>query len=252
MAKQRLINTKFWSDSWIVNLDPTEKLLFLYLLTNERTNICGIYELPLKFMATETGIEKEMVEKVLKRFTKDKKIYFINGWIVIKNFIKNQNQGSPKVKTGIETELSKISAEILDKIKELDKKSKGIDTLSHLNLNLNPNLNLNSIVIRDFTLKIMALWNDKPTGKNFPQNALNRSALKKLLPNCRQITPDIEKVFSGLKKYTEYTEDDFKKAIMNYCVEILNRNPTNDYSKHRFSFYEFFKQKNGFIKFLNK
>jgi hypothetical protein len=144
MAKQRLVNTKFWSDGWVVNLDPIEKLLFLYLLTNERTNICGVYELPIKYMAVETGIDKDMVEKVLKRFTKDKKIYFIKGWVVIKNFIKNQNQGSPKVKAGIEAELSKIPAEILSKIKELDTLSNGIDTLSHLNLNSNLNLNLNS------------------------------------------------------------------------------------------------------------
>ena len=138
-----MINTKFWSDSWVVNLDPIEKLLFLYLLTNERTNICGIYELPLKFMAIETGIEKEMVEKVLSRFTKDKKIYFIKGWVVMKNFVKHQNQGSPKVKIGIEAEIAKIPMEILNKINDLDDKIKGMDTLSHLNSNLNSNSNLN-------------------------------------------------------------------------------------------------------------
>ena len=65
MAKARYIHTKFWSDDWISRLDPVEKLLFIYLLTNERTNICGVYELPLKFMAVETGIEKDMVEKIL-------------------------------------------------------------------------------------------------------------------------------------------------------------------------------------------
>ena len=34
MAKQRYINTKFWRDSYIEDLDPIEKLLFLYLLSN--------------------------------------------------------------------------------------------------------------------------------------------------------------------------------------------------------------------------
>ena len=97
--------------------------------------------------------------------------------------------------------------------------------------------------------KPLALWNERVAGGGFPQNAPNRPALAKLLPQCRQITPEAERVFAGLKKYTE---EDFKKAILNYCVEILNRNPANDYSRHRFSFYEFFKQKNGFIKFLNK
>jgi hypothetical protein len=67
MAKQRYINTKFWRDSYIEDLDPTEKLLFLYLLTNPDTNICGVYELPLKIIAADTGIDKEMVKKLLNR-----------------------------------------------------------------------------------------------------------------------------------------------------------------------------------------
>lgn len=102
MAKQRYINTKFWSDDWIANLDPIEKLLFLYLLSNERTNICGIYELPIKYMSVETGIEKEMVEKILKRFEKNGKVYFKDGWVVIRNFQKHQDSGNEKIKIGIE------------------------------------------------------------------------------------------------------------------------------------------------------
>ena len=87
MSKNRYINTKFWSDNYISNLDPIEKLLFLYLLTNEKTNICGLYELPLKIMAVETGIEKEMIVKILKRFQKEKKDFHFEGWLGITNFI---------------------------------------------------------------------------------------------------------------------------------------------------------------------
>ena len=77
MAKQRMINTKIWSDNYFEELDPTEKLLFLYFLTNIYTNICGIYEIPLKIIAVETGIDKEMVKKILQRFESDKKIFYI-------------------------------------------------------------------------------------------------------------------------------------------------------------------------------
>ncbi len=55
LAKQRIVNTKFWDDSYITRLTPTEKLLFLYLITNPLTNISGVYELPLKRVAFDTG-----------------------------------------------------------------------------------------------------------------------------------------------------------------------------------------------------
>jgi len=37
--KKRYISTKFWDDEFIVNLDPIEKLLFMYFLTNPLTNV---------------------------------------------------------------------------------------------------------------------------------------------------------------------------------------------------------------------
>src|SRR3990167_7010957 len=108
MSKSRMINTRFWDDNYTSGLDPIEKLLFLYFLTNTSTSICGIYEIPLKKIANETGIDKEMVEKVLARFTRDGKIFYVNGWVGIRNFIKNQNQKSPMVQKGIETELESV------------------------------------------------------------------------------------------------------------------------------------------------
>ena len=76
MAKNRMINTRFWNDDYASNLDPTEKLVFLYLLTNDRSTLAGIYELPKKIMAVETGIETEMVAKILSRFEDDGKINY--------------------------------------------------------------------------------------------------------------------------------------------------------------------------------
>lgn len=113
MAKRRIINTKMWSDNWISNLDPVEKLLFFYLLTNERTNLCGLYELPLKIMAVETGIEKEMVEKVLSRFADDEKVFYFDGWVLVKNFIRYQEK-NPSIEAGIK----RVLGEIPDNIRE--------------------------------------------------------------------------------------------------------------------------------------
>lgn len=116
MAKQRIINTKFWNDNFIVELDPLERYLFIYLLTNEHTNICGIYELPLRVMAFESGLDKEMLNKMLPRLAE--KINYLDGWVCIRNFMKHQATSSMKVQTGIEVELQKIPLEILDKLIE--------------------------------------------------------------------------------------------------------------------------------------
>jgi hypothetical protein len=115
MAKKRYINTKFWDDNYVVNLDPIEKLMFLYFITNPLTDICGIYEIPLRRMAFDTGIDKYMILKIIERFEEDDKIYYIDGWIYVKNFSKNQIIND-SVQKGIERSLLVVPKEIIDRI----------------------------------------------------------------------------------------------------------------------------------------
>ncbi|MEA3272241.1 MAG: hypothetical protein U9P90_01070 [Patescibacteria group bacterium] len=117
MAKKRYINTKFWSDGFVVKLNPLDRYLFLYLLTNEHTDICGIYELPWRVMARETGLEDEMLQEMFKRLVN--KFYYINGWVYIKNFAKHQGD-SPQIKKGIERSLNDVPAHVIAKIKKID------------------------------------------------------------------------------------------------------------------------------------
>ncbi len=77
-------------------------------------------------MAFETGLDKEMLEKMLPRF--NGKIYYIKGWIYIKNFTKHQKATSEKVQIGIKNVLNEIPEDILAKISEIDiNYNKGID-----------------------------------------------------------------------------------------------------------------------------
>ena len=120
-----MINTRFWSDGWVINLDPLERYLFLYLLTNEHTNICGIYELPIRIIARESGIEDEMIEKMLRKMTD--KIAFIDGWVYIKNFAKHQLYNE-SVKIGIEKARKEIPERILAKIIEIEQSGVSLGT----------------------------------------------------------------------------------------------------------------------------
>lgn len=135
---QRLINDNFWTDSRIEDKDPTEKLIYLHLLTNPLCNIAWIYEIKIKRIAYETWYDRDTVDEVLDRFVEDSKILRCDDWIVIKNFAKNQST-NPNVLKGMQR--------IIDNLPYKIKALKGFEALSHftlLNLTL-PNLtSLNS------------------------------------------------------------------------------------------------------------
>ena len=151
MSKQRYVSTKFWQDNYIIDKDPIEKLLFLYLLTNPLTNILGIYEISIKIIAFDTGIDSEMVLKILERFEKDNKVKYFKGYIALKNFTKHQKD-NPKINKGIEILISETPLELLSWV-NIDRKrfnlpdSLYIDygkTMNYSNSNSNINSNSNS------------------------------------------------------------------------------------------------------------
>lgn len=155
MSKKRFVDTQFWRDNYISNLDPSEKLVFLYLLTNPDTNISGIYQIPLKTIATDTGFDKEMIIKILDRFEEDQKIKYENGWVAIKNFIKNQNEKSQMVIKGIQNEIKKAPEMLRKWVK--NGKTEDIDTLSHININ--PDININLTEAENYPAEVVDLTN---------------------------------------------------------------------------------------------
>lgn len=140
MAKVRMINTRFWSDNFVAALSPTDRYLFLYFLTNEHTNIAGVYELPLNTISAEVGLKPFILKKSLERLYP--KIAYFDGWVCVKNFQKYQSGDNDKIRKGIEAEMSKIPLRIKDKIQESDTLSIPYtypSVYSNPNLNSNPN-----------------------------------------------------------------------------------------------------------------
>ena len=99
MDIRRSINTRIWSDDWFESLTPSEKLLWVYFLTNAQTNMLGIYEISLKRIQFETGLNKETIEKALKGFETVKKAFYNNGFIILPNWLKNQAMNPNMVKS---------------------------------------------------------------------------------------------------------------------------------------------------------
>lgn len=89
----RSVNTKFWDDPWTQELSISERLLFLYLLTNPLTNLIGVYEISKRRILFDTGLTSDQLEKALKRFEKDSKCFYDedSNHIILPNFLKNQS-----------------------------------------------------------------------------------------------------------------------------------------------------------------
>ena len=109
MATQRYISTSFWDDPWVQELDPSEKFVYMYLLTNPLTTISGIYEITVRRIMFDTGYNTETIERVLARFEKAGKAFYYEKYIILPSWPKHQKwEKSPKIKAGIESDLKKL------------------------------------------------------------------------------------------------------------------------------------------------
>lgn len=115
MAKQHYLSERFWVDEYIADLDPTEKLLFAYLLTNHFMTCYGIYDIPLRNIAFDTGIDKDAVIRILERFDRDSKIsYFQGKTIIIHNYYKYQNYNLLDVRNFVIYSLTQLPKDLRD------------------------------------------------------------------------------------------------------------------------------------------
>ena len=113
--KLRSVNTRFWDDPFVEELSPSEKLLFLYLLTNPQTNLIGIYELTIKRITFDTGLTKETVSNGLERFAKASKAFYRGNYIILPNWLKNQRLNS-NMKIAVMREFDVLPKDLKDSI----------------------------------------------------------------------------------------------------------------------------------------
>jgi len=102
MANYRQIHTQIWRDNWFLDLEPDEKLLFIYLFSNDSTNLAGIYEIHQRVIELETGLDKKRIEEILNRFEREGKVHYQDGIVWIVNMKKYHSNAGEKVRRSIE------------------------------------------------------------------------------------------------------------------------------------------------------
>lgn len=98
MAKYRQIHMEMWGDPHFESYSTDQKLIFIYLITNNLTRESGIYHITPKRISNDTGIELKTVANILKggeikniHYDEKQKVVFIS------NFRKFNGGGRPEL-----------------------------------------------------------------------------------------------------------------------------------------------------------
>lgn len=107
-AGYRQIHPEIWGDPWFVELTSDEKLLFIYMFSNERTSLSGLYEISKRQISFDTKLSNSMVSATLEKFHNDKKIISDNNIYFVVNQFKRHFSRSPKVITRVRKDIDSI------------------------------------------------------------------------------------------------------------------------------------------------
>ena len=120
MSTQRYISTSFWDDEWIQSLDPSEKLLYLYYMTNPLTNIAGVYKLAVRRVCFDTGFNSDTVGHIMQKFEAKGKAYRIGEYIALPAWPNHQKwETKTCIKDGIDAVIASLPSEILTRLVEI-------------------------------------------------------------------------------------------------------------------------------------
>jgi hypothetical protein len=108
MAGYRQIHTQIWKDEWFIELEPDEKLLFIYLFSNDLASISGLYKIPIRVICNETGLSREFISQTMAKFQDADKIFYQDGVLWIKKMSKYHVNNSPYTQQKIASDTAMI------------------------------------------------------------------------------------------------------------------------------------------------
>lgn len=108
MAEYRSIHTRIWEDTWFRSQPADGKLLFIYLFSNHRASVCGVYRITVDFMAFETGIRPTACLKLLEQFEQEGKVFFADDLIWVVKMRDLQDTGSDSLRKRMDEDIAKL------------------------------------------------------------------------------------------------------------------------------------------------
>ena len=122
MSEYKQIKTRIWQDNWFLSLTPEEKLLWIFLITNEHSHLSGLYELPMATIEPLVGVKDW--KEILTKFVQDGKIRYQDGWVYILNKKKHQPV-SDKMKDNVNISIKRYLSENKEILAKFDSSLEG-------------------------------------------------------------------------------------------------------------------------------
>lgn len=192
MDVRRSINTGIWSDPFVENLDPMHKLVWLYLLTNQHTNMIGIYQMSTRRICFETGLDNETVRKAFEAFQRLSKAFVIilknsSEWVFLPNWVKNQSMNTNMLKAASK-QFDSLPNELIDKLlmnhyETLRKALKGLGNPSeNMKLKLKLKDEIESEIEAEVDTSVKDFPFDEKTDSSLPKDKKKRTPRSSAAP----------------------------------------------------------------------
>jgi hypothetical protein len=120
--KTRIIQTRFWEDDTVLSVSKNTRILWIFLLTNEKLGMTNYVKIPDSFIQYYTGLTSNELKLSKEELQSTGKVFFYNSWIYILNLEReNKYRNSPKLEIPYKAELSHIPENIILQFKSLAK-----------------------------------------------------------------------------------------------------------------------------------
>jgi hypothetical protein len=117
----RIIHTKIWTDSFFASLQPVEKLIFIYYITNPAVNIIHLYECSDKQVIFDTGVDDPVLQKIKKKLSDNNKIKFFEGYVFLVNAFKYETYTGELSEKGKARAFGQLSTSVKKWYREVSK-----------------------------------------------------------------------------------------------------------------------------------
>lgn len=93
MSEYRQLHRAFWDSAYVEEeLDTTGKMVYLYLIAGERSNMEGLYRVSLGQIQRNVGSDRETVQRWLARLERDRMAGWKNGWACVTQAVQHMPQ----------------------------------------------------------------------------------------------------------------------------------------------------------------
>lgn len=226
MAIYRNIQMSFWTDTKIMDeFSVEEKFMYLYLLTNPHTNLCGCYEISFRQIAYETGLGEKKIKSVFDKLQKPHEVIrFSNDTkeILLLNWSKYNWTSSEKFRKPLLKEI--------ESVKNPDFKA----FLSDL-YNGTDNVSIPYIYGSDTTVTVTDTDTVTDTVLNNSQIESEFEDIWKLYPRKIGKSKAKEKYIQARKSGT--TKEQIENGVKSYVKYIETNDVEEEYIKHGSTFF---------------